>query len=75
VNSEQVVLSLLRKLESDFAVLTSAGSSFHHYSARTEKSWDLEERCLAVLSEGGTVVFIYLPRNYVERNTNNCQIV
>jgi len=38
----------------DSAVLTSAGSSFHHCGDRTEKSWDLAERCLAVLSEGGT---------------------
>jgi len=47
------VLSLLRKLASNSAVLTSAGSSFHRRGARTEKSWDLAaERCLPVLSEG-----------------------
>jgi len=39
---------------SDSAILTSARSSFHHYGARTEKSWDLAERCLPVPSEGGT---------------------
>jgi len=48
------VLSLLWKLVSDLAVLTWAGSSFHHCGAGTVKSWDLEERCLAVFSEGGT---------------------
>jgi len=50
VNPEQVGLELV----SDTAILTSAGSSFHHCGARTEKSWDLAERCLPVFSEGGT---------------------
>jgi len=39
---------------SDSAVLTSAGSSFHHCGTRREKSWDLAEQCLPVLSEGAT---------------------
>jgi len=49
VNSEQVGLESLAA-----AILTSAGSSFHHCGARTMKSWDLEELCLAVFREGGT---------------------
>jgi len=48
------VLSLLQKQVNNSAILTSAGSLFHHCSARTEKSWDLAERCLPVLSEGRT---------------------
>jgi len=52
-NSEQVGLESLAEA-GDSAVLTSAGSSFHHCGARTEKSWDSAEGCLAVFSEGGT---------------------
>ena len=40
VNSEQVSLESLEKLVSDFAFLTSAGSSFHHCGAKTEMSCD-----------------------------------
>jgi len=34
------VFSLLQKLVSESAILTSAESSFHHCGARTERSWD-----------------------------------
>ena len=36
-------MSLLQKLASDSAVLTTAGSSFHHCGARTERSCDFED--------------------------------
>ena len=39
---------------SDSAVLTSAGSSFHHGGAKTEKSCDFDDQPLLALSEGGT---------------------
>ena len=38
---------------SDSAVLTSAGSSFHHCGPRTEKSCDLADGPLVDLSDGG----------------------
>lgn len=37
-------MSLLRKMESDSAVLTVVGSLFNHSGARTEKSLDFAER-------------------------------
>ena len=46
-------MSLLRKLLSDSAVLTSAGSSFH-CGPRIEKSCDFADRPLVALSDGGT---------------------
>ena len=52
MNSEQV--SLLRKLVSDSAILTSGGSSFHHCGPRTEKSCDFADRPLFALRDGGT---------------------
>ena len=45
-------MSLLRKLVSDSGVLTSAGSSFHHCGAKTQKSCDFNERLLLALSDG-----------------------
>ena len=48
------VLSLLRKMASDSAVLTLVGSSFHHWGATTEKSGSFAERHLLALSDGGT---------------------
>ena len=68
VNSEQVglkrkdakrtlnrwVLSLLRKQVIDSAVLTSAGRSFYHSGAKTEKSCDLAVQPLLALRDGGT---------------------
>ena len=48
------VLSLLQKMESDSAVLTLVGSSFHHWGNKTEKSCDFAERVLVALSDGGT---------------------
>ena len=39
---------------SDSAVLTSAGSSFHHCGPKIEKSCDLADRPLVALSDGGT---------------------
>ena len=54
MNSEQVVLSsLLRKLVSDPAVLTSAGSG-NYRRAKTEKSCDFDDRPLPAHSHGGT---------------------
>ena len=53
VNSKQD-LSLLRKQVMDSAVLTSAGRSFHHSGAKTEKSCDLAVRPLLALRDGGT---------------------
>ena len=47
-------LSLLRKLIIDSAVLTSAGSLFHHSGAKTEKSSDFAVRPLLALSDGDT---------------------
>ena len=47
-------MSRLQKLASDSAVLTSAGSSFHHCGPRTEKSCDFADRPLLALSDGGT---------------------
>ena len=37
------VLSLLRKLVSDSAIMTSGGSSFHHCGPKTEKSCDFAD--------------------------------
>ena len=48
------VLSLFRKILSDSAVLRTAGSSFHHWGPKTEKSWDFADRPLLALSDGGT---------------------
>ena len=54
-NSEQVSLSLLRKLVSDSAILTLAGSSCHHCGPKTEKScFDFADRPLLALSHGVT---------------------
>ena len=39
---------------SDSAVLTSAGSSFHHCGPKIEKSCDLADQPLVALSDGGT---------------------
>ena len=39
---------------SDSAVLTSAGSSFHHSGAKTENSCDFAVRPLLALSDGGS---------------------
>ena len=41
-------------MESDSAVLTLVGSSFHHWDAKTENSPDLAEQALFALSNGGT---------------------
>ena len=38
----------------DYAVLTSAGRSFHHSGAKTKKSCDLAVRPLLALRDGGT---------------------
>ena len=38
----------------DSAILTSAGSSFHHCGPKTEKSCDSDDRPLLALSVGGT---------------------
>ena len=38
----------------DSAVLTSAGRSFRHSAAKTEKSFDLAVRPLLALRDGGT---------------------
>ena len=38
---------------SDSSVLTSAGSSFHHCGAKTEKSCDFDDQPLLALSDGG----------------------
>ena len=38
------ILGELWRLVSDSAVLTSAGSSFHHCGAKTVKSWDFDNR-------------------------------
>ena len=46
------VLSLLLKTESDSAVLTLVGSSFHHWGSRTEKSHDFTQWHLFSLSDG-----------------------
>ena len=47
------VLSLLRKMVSDSAVLTSVRSLFHHWGGRTEKSRDFAGPALFAL-DGGT---------------------
>ena len=44
MNPEQVSLSLLPKLVSESAVLTSAGSSFQHCGDKTERSCDFDDR-------------------------------
>ena len=48
------LLSLLRKMVSDSAVMTLVGASFHHWAARTEKSRDFAEQALFALSDGAT---------------------
>ena len=58
------VLSLLWKQVSVSAVLTSAGSSFHHCGAKTEKSCEFDLQPLLALSDGGT----RRPAEVVERS-------
>ena len=38
----------------DSAVLTSAGSSYHHCGVKTEKSCDFDDRHILARSNGGT---------------------
>jgi len=52
VNYEQVSLESLA--EAGVRLGHPDGSSFPHCGDITVKSWDLEEQCLSVLSEGGT---------------------
>ena len=49
---------------SDSAVLTSAGSSFHHCGAKTEKRCHFDDRRLLALNDGGT----RRPAEVVERS-------
>ena len=41
----------------DSAVLRTAGSSFHHWGPKTEKSCDFADRPLLALSDGGTLYY------------------
>ena len=54
LKTEQMSLESFAEMESDSAVLTLVGSSFHHWGAKTENSRDFTVRALFSPSNGGT---------------------
>jgi len=54
VNSEQVGLESFTEAGERLCRPDVSWELIHHCGARIEKSWALAERCLPVLSEGGT---------------------